>query len=163
KFAEAYLACWHELLNQNDVRANFVDGNILEPELSPNGQVMVRKAAHLIPELVRKGLISESMLTNIVTRSSDETLKASIEDGISFLHAPKRTTKSATDEAMNQPGSPIEWLHKFSSEISYELKKVRMRAALDGDRHMPPARVAWERKDHEAAIVRDFGERLGNM
>src|SRR3989344_255194 len=45
RFISSYMHSWHELLKTNDVRANFSDGNILEPELSPDGQSMICKAA----------------------------------------------------------------------------------------------------------------------
>lgn len=54
RFIDSYMMRWHELLEENDVRANFSDGDILEPELSPRGPNMVCKAAHLIPQLVQK-------------------------------------------------------------------------------------------------------------
>src|SRR3989338_981418 len=80
RFINAYMRCWKELLGETDVRANFADGNILEPELSPNGQKMVRKAAHLIPILLEKRYISMADVMALVKNSSEEILKNSIAD-----------------------------------------------------------------------------------
>ena len=84
-FFTSYMRCWRELLQESDVRANFVDGNILEPELAPYGQKMVKKAAHLIPQLIRKGFISEAEIVALTNNTLDTTLKESIADALSTL------------------------------------------------------------------------------
>jgi hypothetical protein len=78
KFIGAYRASWERLLNESDCRANFVDGDVLEFEpgelLLPN----VRKAAHLIPEMIRKGLISVADIVQILNKTEDLVLIYSI-------------------------------------------------------------------------------------
>lgn len=57
-FVKAYTNGWRRMLREDDVRANFVDGDILEPSLSSGMPPLVKKAAHLIPELVERGIVT---------------------------------------------------------------------------------------------------------
>src|SRR3989338_10436077 len=71
-FADIYLKSWKKLLtaNENDLRTNFVDGDVLEPELGENPRV--RKAAHLIPELVKNGLVTISEVIDLYLYRCDD-------------------------------------------------------------------------------------------
>ena len=83
-FIDSYLKSWRSLFSEYDVRANFVDGNILEPELKES-MPMVNKASHLIPELVERNLISMSEVIAMLEKNPDQTLKDSILNTLPVL------------------------------------------------------------------------------
>lgn len=85
KFVRSYRTSWQRLLNENDIRANFVDGDILEPELRNDAPQIVRKAAHLIPDLVRKGILETTEVVDLLEKSQDETLTSSLLDALLVL------------------------------------------------------------------------------
>ncbi|MES2931225.1 MAG: hypothetical protein V4682_00820 [Patescibacteria group bacterium] len=84
-FANAYMSRWYELLGTRDVRANFVDGDVQELEHRENGPSRVVKAAHLIPKLVERKLLSaEEVLAMLDT--DDDVLRTSIADAVLVLN-----------------------------------------------------------------------------
>ncbi|MDP3770565.1 MAG: hypothetical protein U1A25_00530 [Candidatus Sungbacteria bacterium] len=85
RFTRVYINAWHTLLTENDLRANFVDGDILEPELRPEPMARVRKAAHLIPKLVEKGLVPVSHVIDIMQATQDSVLAENIADTLPVL------------------------------------------------------------------------------
>jgi hypothetical protein len=95
RFRVAYLNAWYNLLNVQDMRANFVDGDVLEYEARPSDPPRVVKAAHLIPWLVLRGIIDideVSVLMNInepiLQRSISDTLP--VLDNLGLLTAEQR-------------------------------------------------------------------------
>lgn len=85
KFLEEYMNGWHYLLGEHDVRANFTDGNILEPELVSGGPARVSKAAHLLPKMITKGLIESEKVIEMIRETSDSVLKQSLLETIPVL------------------------------------------------------------------------------
>lgn len=81
-FKSEYLAAWRSLLTTHDVRANFVDGDVIEVEQRTDDLPRVVKAAHLIPKLVQSGLIEISDVIGLMEESDDQVLKSSIADAI---------------------------------------------------------------------------------
>lgn len=79
-FRENYLEAWSDLLFCQDVRANFNDGDVLEPDARPSDPERVVKAAHLTPWLVKQGLVESGEVINFVKRVDDEILTRSLLD-----------------------------------------------------------------------------------
>jgi predicted nucleotidyltransferase len=75
RFKTIYLKSWHNLLSNHELRASFLDGDTEQSD-------MVSKAAHLIPILLKKGLISFQEIINLFKNSSDKILGDSILDTI---------------------------------------------------------------------------------
>lgn len=181
RFTEIYLKCWRELLKEIDVRANFSDGDILEPEISPGGQSMVCKAAHLIPKLAQKGLISVESVFNILTGDGSGVLKNSVIDALPVLadmslvspeelkrimdlcdlYLYKTEKKKIVRESGKEKGKIL--LEKLVSDLDFETKKIDMREALDFSRGIPKLRVAWERQERENALIEKYAERISEM
>ena len=155
RFVRSYMKHWRELLGETDVRANFADGNILEKELAPYGQPLVRKAAHLIPQLVKKGLVSVAEVTALMDGATSDVLKDSIANALATLTP---TTAKIVCEAKKEFGR--DWLKNLPKEIAFELKKLDMREALDISRNMPPARITWERRNNEDVLIGVYAERI---
>jgi hypothetical protein len=82
RFRRAYMFAWSELLKSHDVAANFTNGDVIEPEYRDGDLPRVVKAAHLLPELVELGLISEQQVDQLLYITSDPLLRASIEDAV---------------------------------------------------------------------------------
>lgn len=85
RFKESYMTAWKSLLVMYDVRANFVDGDILEDGHREGDHPRVVKAAHLIPELVQKGLLSKEEVFSMLQETEDKILRHSIADTIPVL------------------------------------------------------------------------------
>lgn len=85
-FANIYIEKWKELLYVNDFRASFVDGDLPEPEIRNEPHEKVNKAAHLIPIIVKKNLITFSDVIKIMEDSDDKVLKNSIADTLPVLN-----------------------------------------------------------------------------
>jgi hypothetical protein len=151
-FLDAYMRCWRELLDEVDVRANFFDGNILEKELAPDGQPRVVKAAHLIPQLLKKGIISKDEVAEHRDLGST-ILKQSIDDAFPESVTGVRVEKNPEvfDNAR---------LLNLPEEIAGELRKLDMREAHDYAQALPPARVAWERKSNEDVLVTTYANKI---
>lgn len=85
-FVNAYLEKWNVLLTVYDIRANFVDGNLIDQEHQAGNSPRVSKAAHLIPHLVSKGILSvQNDVFRIFEAHTNPTLRSSIADAIEEL------------------------------------------------------------------------------
>ena len=161
QFVSVYMRCWRELLAITDVRANFLDGNILEPELAPQGQRLVRKAAHLIPVLFRKGLLTNTDITEIRSQA-DELLDICITDALPALLT--QQVAPAESFTVKEPTSEVDgWPLKIADEIEAELQKIDMRFALDQSRGLPPARVVWERRNRREILTEKYARRMAGQ
>jgi hypothetical protein len=85
RFSKTYAETWRAMLSVHDVRANFVEGDILEQELRTEPLPRVSKAAHLIPILVQNDIISAGDAVRIARESDDEILRNSIADSLPVL------------------------------------------------------------------------------
>lgn len=85
RFREAYMKAWQSLLMTHDVRANFVDGDVMDVQTRTEDLPRVVKAAHLIPELVEKGFIEPYYALSLIKGSEDQILKESVADTIPVL------------------------------------------------------------------------------
>lgn len=84
-FRENYLEVWSDLLFCQDVRANFNDGDVLEPDARSSDPERVVKAAHLTPWLVKQGLVESSEVIDFVKQVDDEILTHSLLDTQALL------------------------------------------------------------------------------
>lgn len=84
-FRNAFLESWQNLLVAQDVRANFVDGDVIELHQREGDLPRVVKAAHLIPILVERGLIEVEQVINLLEVANDPILISSVVDTIPVL------------------------------------------------------------------------------
>ncbi|MEK9182306.1 MAG: hypothetical protein AAB781_01805 [Patescibacteria group bacterium] len=123
QFKGAYMSAWHSLLNVQDVRANFVDGDVLETEMRIGDLPRVVKAAHLIPKLVEKGMMTVEDALTLLEASRDEVLKQSIEDTIPVLYD---LGFIGQEESSRMQSSRDEMIQKLATEIiSYEKETIK--------------------------------------
>lgn len=106
QFRAAYMASWDALLSVQDVRANFVDGDVPEEQSRTADLPRVVKAAHLIPQLVERGYMGIEDVLQLMETSADGTLKHSIADtlpvlaDLGFLHDADLTRMEASDDIL---------------------------------------------------------------
>ncbi len=84
-FVSVYMKHWHELLSVHDVRANFVDGDILESDIAAQSFPRVSKAAHFIPILLKKKYLDMNDIIAMMKNCNDDVLKESIADALPKL------------------------------------------------------------------------------
>ncbi len=85
KFAEKYKDAWVRLLCETDVRANFVDGDVLEPGMGEPKWVV--KAGHVIPFALRKGLLRSEDILEVLRLSNDDELAEAVTEGTRVAYA----------------------------------------------------------------------------
>lgn len=85
RFRKAYMKAWKDMLLMHDVRANFVDGDILESDQLLNTLPRVVKAAHLIPKLIENGFIVIKDVFKLIEENKDQVLRDSIADTLPVL------------------------------------------------------------------------------
>jgi hypothetical protein len=137
RLARIHRQRWRELLAVSDVRANFVDGDILEPELGAGPPPRVVKAAHLLPGLVQRGLFAASEIGPLVEEAAgDDILLESLGDALAVMA--DLNLLGGKEIARLQQGLPS-----------------RPRGCL-GDRSGPvsPARLQWQERRREEAARR---------
>lgn len=80
EFAKVLHDGWFRLLFQSEMRASFNDGDDLEPGLGQPART--RKAAHLLPEFLSRGLVSETEVLDILEATEEEELMVALTEGI---------------------------------------------------------------------------------
>ncbi|QQG42141.1 MAG: hypothetical protein HYV90_02390 [Candidatus Woesebacteria bacterium] len=80
EFAKVLHDGWVRLLFQSEMRASFNDGDDLEPGLGQPART--RKAAHLLPEFLSRGLVSETEVLDILEVTEGEELMVALTEGI---------------------------------------------------------------------------------
>jgi len=106
-FQSEYMDKWRELLHVHDIRANFIDGDVVEPELAESGAPLVAKAAHLIPILCSKGLLSVKEAIDIAEQDIDPITRESAMDSIPVLGDLGLLSKSDIDRLSSSDNSLI--------------------------------------------------------
>lgn len=90
-FKEAYKNAWYSLLDTQDVRENFHEGDCLELDARPRGGLeRVVKCLHLVPWLLGENYLDIKDLIDILRDNrGNEVLLRSLKDTINCLHAYK--------------------------------------------------------------------------
>lgn len=79
---KSYMTAWYSLLDVEDVRANFIDGDIVEEDQKTGNLSRVVKAAHLIPILLEKGLLTHTDTLSILENADNQVLRSSILEAL---------------------------------------------------------------------------------
>ncbi len=81
-FLSAYKTAWLSLLTSSEFRADYADGDILEPAFRNEKLPKVVKAAHLIPDLLERGVLTMDEIITLFEEAENTTLQNSIADGL---------------------------------------------------------------------------------
>jgi hypothetical protein len=148
RFMAVYLEKWLSLLASHDLRVDFVDGDILEPELRTEPLPLVSKAAHLAPVLITKGLITTEQIADLAENSADMVLKDSLREALitaSKQEADVRKFGTQLARLTNQQ-TLSDWLKQADEEI-------RLLGSSSAFPEFLQARALWEKdRDQEKAI-----------
>jgi hypothetical protein len=172
QFKHAYMEAWKSLLYAYDVRANFVDGDIIEEEQYNDRLPRVVKAAHLVPKLVEKGLLEVKDVIELMEKSDDPTLKDSIADALFVLadlgFITEKEIKKRKKRIKSEPKSITEkrktWLEKKEKQKAIEVSAKGISAAITENRltneHTGDKRVLTEgiRIAIESAALTDLAK-----
>jgi len=163
RFRGAYINAWGSLLQVHDVRANFVDGDVLEVEQRTFDLPRVVKAAHLIPKLVEHGMLEAGGAIDLLESSNDPLLKDNIADALMVLgdmgllgESDLASMIESKDTLARNMAIIIESERKKSaveiaqSIVTFDLirnKLNEMLASLDTEEHdgLTDKRIAWLR------------------
>lgn len=85
RFQKVYRKVWESQTLQHDVRANFVDGDVLEIEKRTEDPVRVVKATHLIPGLVQSGHMSFVEMVQYAEDTEDTLFKDGVHEACTVL------------------------------------------------------------------------------
>jgi hypothetical protein len=85
QFNRAYLGAWKQQLTKLDVRANFVDGDVLESTLRTDDHPRVVKATHLIPALVERGILTPAQVVDLAETATDQYVTDGVLDACEVL------------------------------------------------------------------------------
>lgn len=170
KFKSAYLRAWQHLLNIEDVRANFVDGDVLETHLRVADVPRVVKAAHLIPSLIKHGLLSVDEIIDLYLGIDDSVLKQSIAESLLVLadmgsvYADAVQRCGITYNPIDETKATLEGATTPAASIAVEYEKMLTLLATPLDLEVTENRKLWlERKrfdDSVSALARQIGHIL---
>ena len=188
KFTDIYMQKWHELLNDHNIRANFSDGDIPEQELRTGPLPKVNKAAHLIPILVQKKLLSVDEIIKIAKKSNDKILKNSIADTIPVLADLNLLSENDMENLSNSDDSLLnsmaiiikdnivnskenkknnetvknrDWLIKIVPVVSDEITEIEYYYKKQESK-LPPNRINWEKQIKENKIIEKYSKQIAS-
>lgn len=142
-FLRVYMDKWRDLLNVSDVRENFVEGDVLESELRDEPLERVVKAAHLIPKLMEKGILSVQEVVMLIENHPGTNLEKSAVDVLPVLVDMGLMTQS-------ELGHIVE---KYNLDLNYRKTK-----AVPEDK-ITEARAKWlEDKDKPVTMIENSAE-----
>jgi predicted nucleotidyltransferase len=162
QFQTSYKKAWEGQLTVHDVRANFVDGDVLETELRTGDLKRVVKAAHLIPDMVERGFISIAEVIDTAEHSPDPLLVQNMSDALRtlprdyFSEADLETLSSSKQPALRSvpPAFDTNTAPELAEAEPPALTTILNNAKVkleNIENYEPdestPARTAWLRKD----------------
>ncbi|MBI4257238.1 nucleotidyltransferase domain-containing protein [Candidatus Uhrbacteria bacterium] len=154
-FKQTYLSAWEKLLSTHDVRANFVDGDVMEVEKRETDLPRVVKAAHLIPKLVEVGFLTVEEVLRRMDETDDDVLRNSIVDTLpvlrdmGFLEGDRGGVKETPE------GSEVT---RISIESQLDSDFRRIDSADYGD--ITKKREAWLKQDKKRKAIESASETI---
>ncbi len=120
RFKEAYMLAWRDLLGVHDVRANFVDGDVLELEHRDTDPLRVVKAAHITPFLIERGLIAETEVNSWFNSIDDPVLWQSLSEGLGAYHGEDITDYNPRPQTASTSSATTTSRHRWLMEERLE-------------------------------------------
>ena len=148
RFIQAYRASWHRLLSVEDVRANFVDGDVPEMEICRQLPRVV-KATHLLPALIEKGLVTKETALQLVTDYPSSVLAESITAALVSIQENESSKYLPPDVVMN-----YETLAHLDNVFLRQITSFVLPMGISA------ARKHWLSQKHEESIVHTYGQQM---
>jgi hypothetical protein len=161
RFANAYLEAFETMLHTQDVRANFVDGNVLEPELRIDADhSRVVKVTHLIPSLVQSGFFTFKDVIELAEQNTDNLIVEGILEACEVMLDLNLVTKQNLEllpryqslKTITVNSEQMESSETVLQELEYGLHKARKINPASST----PNRTIWLQKnaiDHAIAVA----------
>ena len=178
RFRAAYMSAWNDSLVMHDVRANFMNGDVLEVESRTEDLPRVVKAAHLIPKLIENGFLSIEDVFELMEESDDKTLKRSIADALpvladlGFIHEAELARMQASGDSFIRDKAALvaSSTDKTNKQDALEIKYITLpliRRQLNDDFELIDAekyngitkkREAWLRQEKKQKAIESAGD-----
>lgn len=155
RFKSAYMNAWENLLTTHDVRANFVDGDVLEVEQREDDLPRVVKAAHLIPKLVEKGFMDVKDVIALIKESDDQILKQSVIDTLPVLLDLGLLTEKEIERIKKQTGLNKKDAHTETKPDKMTEKRVAWLEHKEKQEAIESSEIGEARREIEAIAVND--------
>lgn len=163
RFGRAYKEAWLRLLFENEPRASFVDGDVLEPGMPEPPSV--RKAAHLLPEMVHHGLISMDEVHDLLDISTDDVLIQSLMEGLTVARDGELSSGALPERKMALEEEPVRWLSGIVGALITDLESIDQ--LYSADSHVlgiSKERIVWEKQVRRDEAIdksaHEIGQRL---
>lgn len=145
EFFELVRERWYALLDESDVRASFLDGDILEPGMGEPARV--RKAGHLVPFLLDSRVLREDEVESELRKAREDgdfELEKSIEEGVAVWRKWAGEDNKVTEvDLLEELAEKLRGIDKKFSPGSEYVSKVS------------PKRIVWEkRRDREEVLTK---------
>jgi len=150
-FSRTYLEKWHILLTKEDMRANFVDGNIPEIEMWKDPPPKVIKAAHLIPALLHKGMVSTEDIDRLLEETENELLRISIRE-VLLARFDQDSTPSMRKKRNELQDAT--WLPRRITKALEAIETTKGDIARNPS-SKPVPRIKWEMSNEETNLVEE--------
>lgn len=150
-FRMSFLTAWERQLVVHDVRANFVDGDVLEIEKRVGDLPRVVKAAHLIPKLVEAGMMTIKEVMEYLNKTDDDVLRSSIEDTLPVLQDLGWLKGNIENEVENSGEKPVTVIPL--SEIISQLESAFARSESKDFGDVTPNRDTWLRQEEKRKAI----------
>lgn len=131
--AASYRTAWYSLLSSHDVRANFIDGDVLETDHRVADVPRVVKAAHLMPALYERGLLSADELWSIAEYEGDPILHHSVAEALAALHNITYDTPGHQEDTLPMTERRKAWLAEQDMEAEIAAEAARLQASFAHD------------------------------
>lgn len=164
RLRQSYTTAWIHTLFETDIRANYVDGDIPEPELRRGEIQEVHKAAHLIPELLANKWIDADTINAVIEVCEDPNIVRDIKAGL------RSATARGIDTGTHKSDGPR--IRNSQQDTQFEMELTLETIKIDLQRHvrlysdssalvqpMTKPRLRWEKEDRYEKIV-DRGAKL---
>jgi hypothetical protein len=152
-FAKIVHDGWFRLLFESEVRASFDDGDDLEPGLGAPPRT--RKAAHLIPELMSRGIVTEKEIQKIMSVVDDDEIRQAITEGLAF----------AQNGAAKKEVHPERTVGEISSSLAGRLMEIEklFRPGSDYLAQMSEKRKVWQKVAETDNAINQASEDLSSL
>ena len=163
RFAEVYKESWIRLLFVSDVRADFCDGDILEPGLG--NPEKVRKAAHLASEILRRGIILKEDIDMIIElNSTDELLCRNLNEGLvtteGLIKNDRENIKSFNLEEFRNELKAVDEKYGFGLKRINFVSLEEKYKSISPDTEISKQRAVWLRKVERKEVFEKYAAEI---
>lgn len=150
EFRDTFVRTWWSLLREHDIRAHYNDGDMkLDIDANPDNLPLVIKAAHLLPFILAKGIVTEAEVDYIYNGTNSFVLRQSIDEAMRVYH---HRHDKAEAKPINADASP-EAIYKYYAD---QLELIHGEREADAS----PQRLGWLEKVAYETTVYDMARHL---